>query len=141
MNSLSDTNNIIQLIENNINSVLNDTLLYLFENSCFIYFEEIENADIEVKKEKFPSFLKTDQYINCFLDEPLCIFNSCKLYLENNLENSFKNTKKKIEKVDYKNLDNNKEIEKKKAKKKIIIKLKDFLAWLLLGYLFINILI
>ena len=77
----------MQMIENIESKELDNILLYLFEKSTFLYFENAETTkDKSLKEKKFKKFSETkdSSYIIC--DEPLTILKKCINHLQNILK-------------------------------------------------------
>ena len=91
----------MKMIENIVSEELDDILLYLFEKSSFLYFENAETIkDKSLKEKKFSKFVKTSDSSDIILDEPLTIFKNCVKYLKNILvKNDIESKNKKMKKL------------------------------------------
>ena len=71
----------MQMIENIDSKELDNILLYLFEKSTFLYFENIETIkDKSLKEKKFNKFSETNDSLDIIYDEPLTILKNCIKY-------------------------------------------------------------
>ena len=78
------SDDIFQMIEKNESSILDETLLYLFEKNSFIYFEKAASIeDKKIKEKKFNIYYEKNNPIYIIFDESLSIFKNCISYLEN----------------------------------------------------------
>ena len=90
----------MQMIENIDSKELDNILIYLFEKSTFLYFENAEKIkDNSLKEKKFKKFSETSESSDIIYDEPLNILKNCIKYLQiilkkNDVESKNKKMKK-----------------------------------------------
>ena len=95
-----ESDDFMQMIENINSKELDNILLYLFEKSAFLYFENAETIkDKSLKEEKFKKFSETSDSSDIIYNEPLNILKNCIKYLQiilkkDDVESKNKNMKK-----------------------------------------------